>query len=451
MKMKGLIPFLLKFLTGIFVVILLAIIGVTMVYVMQPGYKVHAPENAKVKVVENGDGYQLYKNGEPFYIKGAAGDGSLDMLKKMGGNSIRLYRYYNIDSLVKVADTLGLSVMVDLDIPPARLGFDYQDAHKVDSLIASLEETVIRLKDHPSILIWNIGNELNLLDGENLDIWRVVNRIAQMIHRVDPDHPTSTAIPMIWEDMIVVRWFCPDLDILAINSFKYTLTPASTRYTQYFGWNGPYLFGEMGPQGTWQAAINQWHVPIEWNDSRKAMHLAYIYENMIQPDVKCLGAYAFLWGQKQERTHTWYSIFTEDGEKTPVADELSRLWTGEYQANRAPIVEALALDGNIIGDSLFLDAERIYDAQAYISDPEGDSTTLHWFIFAEGDYRFSVGGDREWRPEYYPDLIYDKTDSTATIKAPEYPGGYRLFVYAADGNNNVSSYNLPFFVVLDSN
>ena len=44
---------------------------------------------SKVEIVKNKNGYQLIKDGKPFYIKGAGGTGKLEKLKEYGGNSIR--------------------------------------------------------------------------------------------------------------------------------------------------------------------------------------------------------------------------------------------------------------------------------------------------------------------------------------------------------------------------
>ena len=431
------------------VVTLLALIALSLIYFLLPDYQLNQPDTAKVRIVQSQNGFQLYKDGKPFYIHGAAGDGSLVRLKELGGNSIRLYRYYDIDSLLYVADSLGLSVMVDLDIPPMRMGFDYKDETKVDSLVEEVKEAIIKWKDHPSVLIWNIGNELNLFYGKEFEVWRVINRIADMIHEVDPDHPTSTAIPMVWEDMILARWFCPELDILNINSFRFTLKPESVFWTRFYGWQGPYLYGEMGPMGTWQAESNPWNVPMEWGDIRKTAHLAYIYDHWVLPDPKCLGAYAFFWGQKQERTHTWYSLFSEDGEKTPLVDELSRIWTGNYPTDKSPKVKSVILNEKEEWEVIHLGAGQEYSAQALLDKGARDSVEVEWVIFKEGEYRAKFGGDKEWRPQTFPELIVSRNNNSLTFKAPEEPGDYRLFVYAKDGQNNRSSMNVPFFVVLE--
>jgi hypothetical protein len=89
-----------------------------------------------------------------------------------------------------------------------------------------------------------------------------------------------------------------------------------------------------------------WGREIEEPSALKATGL---YERIQQgivndPTGLCLGGYAFLWGQKQERTPTWYGMFLKTGEATAVVDELTRYWSGQYPENRAPMVDDIRLN-----------------------------------------------------------------------------------------------------------
>ena len=59
-----------------------------------------------------------------------------------------------------------------------------------------------------------------------------------------------------------------------------------------------------------------------------------------------IGSYVFLWGQKQERTHTWFGLLMDTGETTESVDVMQFLWTGDWPVNRSPRVRSISLDGN---------------------------------------------------------------------------------------------------------
>src|SRR5271166_6421159 len=58
---------------------------------------------AVVRVVKNGEGWQLLRNGEPYFIKGAGGDGPRALLARAGGNSIRTWGADKLDALLDEA------------------------------------------------------------------------------------------------------------------------------------------------------------------------------------------------------------------------------------------------------------------------------------------------------------------------------------------------------------
>jgi hypothetical protein len=102
------------------------------------------------------------------------------------------------------------------------------------------------------------------------------------------------------------------IDLLCINTYGGLATlPRTIRQS---GWDGAYLVTEWGPTGHWEGLQTIWKSPIEETSSEKAAVYKSRYEYGIENDrQKCLGSYVFLWGQKQERTPTWYGVFTEKG------------------------------------------------------------------------------------------------------------------------------------------
>ncbi|HEX8504239.1 MAG TPA: hypothetical protein VF630_02640 [Hymenobacter sp.] len=166
---------------------------------------------------------------------------------------------------------------------------------------------------------------------------------------------------------------------------------------------------------------------------------------MAQDKTQCLGTYVFLWGQKQERTPTWYGIFTEDGQESEVVDVMQYLWSGKWPKNRAPHLASLRLNGKLARDTVYVAAGQRYPAVAAVTDPDNDPVTYRWELLPEST-DLKSGGDRESRPAAIPGLVANESAGKAALQAPAQAGAYRLFVYASDGQGNVATGNIPFYV-----
>ena len=95
------------------------------------------------------------------------------------------------------------------------------------------------------------------------------------------------------------------MDILAINS--YGGLPDVPARVRAFGWEGPYIITEWGPTGHWESQHTSWAAAVEETSSEKAAVYRSRYEATMGRDTtRNLGSYVFLWGQKQERTPTWW-------------------------------------------------------------------------------------------------------------------------------------------------
>ena len=99
---------------------------------------------------------------------------------------------------------------------------------------------------------------------------------------------------------------------------------------------------------------------------------------MIQPDHKlCLGSYVFFWGQKQERTPTWYGMFLKRSEETAAIDIMHYFWTGAWPTNRSPRVEGPGWMARPLFQNVRLKPGQTYSRQAAGQRPGPGPAHLH--------------------------------------------------------------------------
>ena len=404
-----------------------------------------ADSAVRVEVAAVEDGYTLKRDGKPYLVKGA-GLAGIDVatVAARGGNSIRTWGVEDAQATLDAAHRHGLTVSLGLPVAAERFGFDYDDPASVAEQRQNVKNAVERHKDHPALLAWIIGNELDM-GFTNPRVYDEVNDLSRLIHDLDANHPTTTTISAIDEEMVeLVRERAPDLDFLSIQAYgALFLMPKAIRYLK----TGPFMVTEWGPLGHWEVGKTRWGAPIEQNSAEKARHYLTGYQTLIEPFLgPGLGSYAFLWGQKQERTHTWFSLFTEAGESTSAVDVLQFVWTGRAPANQAPVLESLTLARRPAADSVRLAAGKRYNAKARVTDPDGDPIAYRWRIKPESTETV-VGGDLEATIEDVDGLIAgDAKQGEVTVTAPDSPGPYRLYVMAYDGQGHAAHANIPFQV-----
>ncbi|MDP2089439.1 MAG: glycoside hydrolase family 2 TIM barrel-domain containing protein [Flavobacteriaceae bacterium] len=404
---------------------------------------------AKVAIVKNGERFELQVNGKPFYINGAGLEfGNIKALAQHGGNSFRTWRTENGEQSAKEvldeAHKYGLMVMMGIEVARERHGFDYDDSTAVQNQLADIKQQVMELKDHPALLIWGIGNELNL-QYTNPKVWDAVNDISKMIHEIDPNHPTTTSLAGISKKEIdYIKEKCTDLDILSVQ--MYGDLPNLPKLIKEFGWNGSYMVTEWGATGHWEVPKTSWGAPIEQNSTVKADYYLTRYLKGIEVDKnQCIGSYVFLWGHKQERTPTWYGIFLENGDETESVDVMHFIWNQKWPKNRTPRIESFVLNQKTAHENIILQAENKAVATVKIFDFENDKITYRWEILPEVA-QLSEGGDYEERPKSVEGIVFNQQEGTVTFNIPSQKGAYRLFVYASDGNHHSATANIPFLV-----
>lgn len=395
-----------------------------------------------VKVVKTKTGFQLTRNGHPYFIKGGAGVEQFEALKKAGGNSVRLWSTQYADVLLDKAHQNGLSVMLGLWIEPERNGFDYYNTQAVLQQQAAIREQVLRYRNHPALLMWNVGNEYDLASKSGSKVFQAVNDIAIMIHELDPNHPVTTSFSS-W--LFYVPYFqrlCPDVDVLSTNMFAgLHFAPDSIPKS---GWKKAYIVSEFGSQGYWEGPYTVWKAPLEQTSTVKAEFIRPRYQASIATDTAhCLGGYVFYWGTKFEQTPTWFSLFNQAGEKTATVDLMQYLWTGHYPANQAPRISKIKLAGGFDVNNVRVKAGSLQPATINATDAEGDSLAAQWQVLPDNNL-LGTRSEKMDKPEAVPNSIAAATGMQATIRIPARPGPYRLYVTVRDGRGNIATANIPF-------
>ncbi|MEV0798014.1 glycoside hydrolase family 2 TIM barrel-domain containing protein [Kribbella sp. NPDC050281] len=112
------------------------------------------------------------------------------LMKRAGINAVRTSHYPPHPHFLSLCDTYGLYVIDECDLETHGFGYEPEppklpnpvmDPRFRDDLVARMSRTVHRDKNHPSIIIWSLGNECGM--GENL---RAMYDLAK---EIDPSRP----------------------------------------------------------------------------------------------------------------------------------------------------------------------------------------------------------------------------------------------------------------------
>jgi hypothetical protein len=399
---------------------------------------------SNVTIRLNDSKWTLYVNEEPYYIRGGGGTVNLEQLKAAGGNTIRTWGIEQAQEILDQAQKLGLKVMLGYWIQHERHGFDYNDSIAVQNQFKQVREAVLKYKDHPALLMWGIGNEYELAYS-NTAVWRAVNDIAKMVHEIDPHHPTSTVTAgTSLEKLKFVKKELTAIDIYGINTYGDIETVQEKLDSG--GYTGPYMITEWGPNGHWESPKTPWGMSLEQTSTEKATCYLNRYTNFISANKQqCIGSFAFLWGQKQEYTHTWYGLFTENGQSTEAIDALTLCWKGNYPENRTPQIDSVKIDDKKDARFGVFLARSKHQITIYAHDLEGDKLHYEWELYPEST-DLKMGGDAELKPMKVEGRIINKNSASIFLKSPNKEGKYRLFLFVSDASK-VAYLNIPFQVI----
>ena len=396
------------------------------------------------------NGWELYRNNKPFKIKGASASNRFKELKAAGANTVRIYDTTNLKSVLDSAHFYDLAVIVDLPIR-RYVSKDtlYADAIFKAQELNATKRTVTNFKNHPALLYWILGNEVNYPDNPLNNTFVIhYNELLKAIRLADTNHPISTSVGGFDRSRVLaIKTFSPLIDLISINIFGELSTFEVRRDKISWLWNGPYVLTEFGINGPWEASKTTWAAPIEETSTKKAEQYYKRYRDYIQNSNsnRCLGSLFFYWGNKQERTHTWFSTFDEEGRFNESVLTMKNIWKNENNIFEGPKIKHILLNDKGAKESIVLKPEETVTSKLLMENAEILKTAkVSWEVRKENwNYLFN---EIEKRPEKLSYKIFSQTNETLVWKAPKEEGPYRIFITIIDGETFATS-NIPFYIL----
>lgn len=409
----------------------------------------------RVELRQNAQGnWRFHVDGAEFPVRGVGGaeqPGSLEQLKAAGGNCVRTWSLDALsaagpdgETFIDRAHRLGIMVVPGFWLQHERHGFNYADTNFIARQRAEVLAGVRRYRDHPAVLAWGLGNEMEgPVDREgSVAVFRELEQLTQLVKAEDPFHPVMSVIAFQPAKVKNLLLHCPSLDILGVNT--YGGAAGAGRALKAAGWLKPFVVAEFGVHGFWEVPKTPWGASYEPTSHEKALSFYSAHRMVFELNdgqELCLGTFAFLWGWKQEYTPTWFGMFLSTGERLAAVDAMTKAWTGRWPTNRCPRVEALTSEwaGRVAPPG------RPASATARVTDPESDDLHYEWVLSSESTDH-GVGGEAERPAPTHPELIRQQGAPECLFTTPAEPGPYRLFLTVRDGRGNAATANVPFHV-----
>ena len=153
-----------------------------------------AASAATVKIVGAEGSWRLERNGKPYFIRGAGGVADYAKFAAMGGNSVRTWGADKAAEILAAAGRHGVTVTVGFWLPHQNEGANYPDAKWCEVITRSVLETVRAVKDHPGLLLWALGNEMELGVADEETLWKYINCSRGRSRRPIPTIPWARSL-----------------------------------------------------------------------------------------------------------------------------------------------------------------------------------------------------------------------------------------------------------------
>jgi exo-beta-1,3-glucanase (GH17 family) len=172
---------------------------------------------------------QLMIDGQPYYIKGVcyhpvpkgSDQRSFDrlsedlvLMQEAGINTIRVYMPILEREVLDEIAAAGIKVIINIG---------YNQNGNYDILSGTYTDYIESYKDHPAILMWELGNEFNFhpgwFGGDIQNWYDALNDAAIKTKAIDSSRPVATAHGELPDAQAIES--CPDIDVWGMNVYRW--------------------------------------------------------------------------------------------------------------------------------------------------------------------------------------------------------------------------------------
>jgi len=175
------------------------------------------------------EGRKLLINDTPYTIKGVCYhpvpkgetnrrfdqiDRDLALMQEAGINTLRVYSPIDDPSILDKINAAGIKLI---------LGVGYNQDGLYDIASGTVLNYVKKYKNHPAILMWELGNEYNYhpewFEGDIENWYLALETTAQKIKQIDSNHPIATAHGELPTQKVLSK--NPTIDLWGINVYRW--------------------------------------------------------------------------------------------------------------------------------------------------------------------------------------------------------------------------------------
>lgn len=171
------------------------------VYRTEIGFRSIEIDDAVLKLNGNPLEIRGFGRHEDFPVHGRGYDPAVmikdySLLRWVGANSFRTSHYPYCEEQLQLADRIG--VLVISEAPAVSFRFDDDDEldARLDQWRRDLDALVARDRNHPSVIMWSVGNEPLDREGDESVVAEMIDRVKAL----DPTRPVSIDSPMSHRD-----------------------------------------------------------------------------------------------------------------------------------------------------------------------------------------------------------------------------------------------------------